>query len=215
MRLGRILTVLVLASLVYAAFFWAAPGGRAPDAFDPGRMATFETEVLQSIYDRNDLLAFIGTVRLLREQHRFPWWQAASAAYRRSRALTTIANRPNRYEVVLPDLEAALTVERDWRQATFDPVAAARAELEWRQALRQPQYNSESRISDLMAEELALRYGTSPADVRAAAQARTAALRMLETSTEPPDWFAVEEQLDSAYRALRDGVRTSRPSPTS
>jgi len=210
-RIGRIITLLAIAAVAYAVFMATPSGGRTPDAFDPARVASFETAVLKGLKERNDFAIVAGTVRLLREQQRYSWWQAVTAGYPRARALTTLAQRQNRFEVVLPQLESSLAVEQRWRQASFSPGDAARAELRWRTALRQPQINSDGRIADMMADELALRYRTSAADMRGAAQARTSALRMLDEAGDSPDWDAVEADLASAYRALLEAIRVARP----
>jgi hypothetical protein len=205
MRIGRVILVMILAAGVFVVFFVTPPGGRT-SPFDPDRLGALETESWRALEARSDLRVFWANVRFLRELHRYPWSRAISAGFYRTRAVTTVANRPNRFEVVLPDLEAAFATEQAWREAAFDPAHAARAELRWWAARRTPALNPAGQVAELMAEELALRYGSAVPEMRAAALSRTEALRLLDDGGEFPDWQAVEARLTSAYRSLLDAI---------
>jgi hypothetical protein len=79
------------------------------------------------------------------------------------------------YERVLPDLERAYTIERQWLDARFDPAAAARAELAWWVARRTPGQNSGEHVGQLIANEYALLYEVPREGLRDAATLRAPA----------------------------------------
>ena len=53
--------------------------------------------------------------------------------------------------MVLPDLEHAYAIAKDWTGATYDPSAVARAELAWWIARRDPAARSPENVGALIA----------------------------------------------------------------
>src|SRR5262249_54977139 len=106
------------------------------------------------------------------------------------------------YEIVLPDLEAAYAKARSWTDAAYDPRAVARAELAWWVARRVPGQNSPEQVGDLIAQEYALLYETTPAVVAEAARLRAQAAALRDQQASAPDWGRISQLLLQSYREL-------------
>lgn len=205
-RLFVITLVVVLLGLVYA-FFWAPPGPRTLRAFDPDRTAALELRMWQSYYERRNVRLFADLVTMGHEQYRYPWAKATIAAYHLARAAATFANLKSDYEQVLPDLERAYTIAKDWTHAGFDPAAVARAELAWWVARRVPGQNSPEQVGQLIADENALLYEVPRERVLEGSILRARAGRLRDEGGERADWAEVARLLQQSYRSLHAGVR--------
>jgi hypothetical protein len=206
----RLIMIALLAGAVYSAFFWI-PAHPAPDGvFDARYVAAQETASWQAVRAKQEFAVYFNVVRMLREQHRYTWFRAAQAGFYLTRATTTFANLHSRYEQVLPDLEAAATIEKDWRHETFDPADAARAQLNWWVARKRRDTNTVDRIGALIVEEYSVRYPRSGGGTSEAAFQRAQALKLMEEGGIDPDWTQVSSLLTQSYRAL--GLALARPS---
>ena len=110
---------------------------------------------------------------------------------------------------MLPDLEAAYGKVRSWTGAGFDPRAVARAELAWWEARRIPGRNSPEQVGQLIADEYALLYETSPARMAVAAQLRAEAAALRDVRAEEPDWTTVARLLQQSYHELKLALATA------
>jgi hypothetical protein len=204
----RLLLVTALVTGIGGYVLCAAPSGpRSIRVFDPDRMAALELDMWQAYYRKEKVRLFRGLVTMLHEQNRYSWARAAQAGFHLARAAATFAELRADYEQVLPDLERAYTIERDWLGASFDPRAVARAELAWWVARRIPGRNSAEQVGDLIAEENALLYGVPKARVLAASVLRARAGRLRDEGGEHADWGAVSRLLVESYRALHAAVQ--------
>ena len=205
-RVFIVITVVLLLGLAYA-IFWAPPGPRTLRAFDPDRSAALELRMWQSYYARRNVRLFADLVMLGHEQYRYPWAKATIAAFHLARAAATFAKLRSDYEQVLPDLERAYTIARDWTHAGFDPKAVARAELAWWVARRVPGQNSAEQVGQLIADENALLYEVPRERVLEASILRARAGRLRDEGGERADWAEVARLLQQSYRALHAGVQ--------
>jgi hypothetical protein len=203
---GRLVFAAVLAGCVYFGFFAVPPGPRAEGQFDPARLASSEVELWKAARGHEEFGVYMSLVSVLREQHRYSWFRAAQASYYLGRATTAFVDMRGRYEHLLPDLEDAATIERDWMQASFDPTAVARAQLTWWVTRRMPNLNSVDQIAPLIADDYALRYDVPARLVMDAAQRRATALNLAETGGLDPDWATVTSLLTESNRALQQGL---------
>ena len=89
---------------------------------------------------------FLDLVTLTHEQYRYPWAKAVRAGFYLGRAAATFGTLRSDYEQVLPDLQRAYAIAKDWTSARFDPAAVARAELAWWVARRVPGQNSPDQV---------------------------------------------------------------------
>ena len=115
------------------------------------------------------------------------------------------------YETVLPDLERAYEIAKDWTGESFDPEAVAKAELGWWVARRIPGQDSSEQIGRLIAEEYALLYQVPVARVLEASTLRARAGALRDEGGEHADWPEVSRLLVQSFRLLHEAVR-SRPS---
>jgi hypothetical protein len=203
LRPFRLLMLATLAFGIYMGFF-AVPGSQPGlAAFDPETVAKHETDVWRSAEAGEEFAIFPSLTLKLREQHRYSWFRAAQASYFLSRATYQFVGMTNRFERVLPDLERAAAVERAWRDAEFDPAAAARAQLTWWVTAKVPNLSQTDDIAALVAEDYAVRYGRPAGDFLAAARYQAEAARVREQSEADPDWPGIEKLLIESYRALQ------------
>jgi hypothetical protein len=135
---------------------------------------------------------------MLREQYRYPWAIASLEAFHLARAAARFADRTAGDDAVLRDLEAAYAKARSWTGAAFDPHAVARAELAWWVARRTAGQNSPEQVGRLIAEEYALLYETTPANVGAAALLRAQAAALRDAQAGRPDWTEIGRVLRAA-----------------
>jgi hypothetical protein len=206
MRRGLILAVAIAVGLAYAVT--AAPAGpRSLRVFDPDRVADLEIDMWQAYYAKQKFRLFKGLVVSLHDQNRYSWSKATIAAFYLARAAATFGDLRSNYEQVLPDLERAYTIARDWNGAHFDPAAVARAELAWWVARRQPGQNSPEQIGALIADENALLYEIARDRVLSASILRARAGWLRDQGGDRADWVEVSRLLHQSYRELHSGVR--------
>lgn len=198
--------LLLLAGL-YALVIAHPSGPRSLRVFDPDRTAALELDMWQAYYAKENLRLFRGLVTLTHEQYRYPWATSARASFYLARAAATFGNARGNYEVVLPDLERAYAIARDWSGARFDPTAVARAELAWWVARREPGENSAEQVGVLIARENALLYEVPFDRVLRASTLRARAGKLRDDGGAAADWNEVGRLLTESYRALREAVR--------
>jgi hypothetical protein len=184
----------------------APPGPRSLRVFDPDRMASLELDMWQAYYKKERLRLFRGLVTMLHEQNRYSWFRASQAGFHLARAAARFGDMRDDYERVLPDLERAYTIERQWLDAGFDPAAVARAELAWWVARRIPGQNSGEQVGQLIADEYALLYEVPRERVRDAATLRARAGRLRDEGGDRADWDSVSKLLHDSYRSLHTAL---------
>ena len=210
-RRRRLLAGFLLAVAAVTLWGTAAPGGpRTLRRFDPDRTADLELRMWQAYYGKERARLFGLLVTMLREQHHYSWATATREGFYLARAAATFGDARANYDVVLPDLERAFGIAKDWVQAGFDPAALSRAELAWWVARRIPGKNDPENVGGLMAEAYAQLYEVPRARVLNAAvlRARAAALRDAEAAA--PNWGEIGRLLRESYRDLHD--RLNQPS---
>lgn len=207
---GRLLMAVILGLLVYTAFYALPPGEPGDGRFDPDRVAAIELEVWKATKAQDELSVFLNLTTQLREEHHYSWFRAAQAGFYMARATTTFAELRGRYERVLPDLEDAATIHRNWVNAGFDPAAVARAQLTWWVTRRLPNLNSVDQVAPLIAEEYALRYRISAGAANEAAIRRADAALLFDSGGHDPNAAAVTKLLAESYRSLQRAILQAR-----
>lgn len=203
LRPFRLLVMAGLVALVYFGFFSIPGGARDAAAFDPDVLAAREVDVWKAAKARDDFATYISVVQMLREQQRYNWFRAVQAGYYLSEATGEFAGLTTRFERVLPDLEAAATIERDWRGASYRPNEVARAQLDWWVTLRRPNLTSNTDVPRLVAEDYGLRYGVDASEMEESAAFRTEAVKLRDSSRNDPDWPTITKLLAKSNRSLR------------
>lgn len=203
-----VLAFVAAVSLALAyAFFWTPPGPRTLRAFDPDRTAALELSMWQAYYQKRNVRLFADLVTMGHEQYRFPWATAARHAFHLARAAATFAKIRSGYEQVLPDLERAHTIAKDWTGAGFDPRAVAQAELAWWVARRTPGQDSAEQVGQLIADDNALLYEVPRERVLHASLLRARAGKLRDEGGERADWAEVGRLLQQSYRSLHTAVQ--------
>ncbi len=201
------LALLALVAVMTYVLVDAPAGPRALRTFDPDRTAALELDMWQAYYAKDRLRLFNGLVTLLHEQNRYSWGRAIQASFYLARAASQFSELRSEYEQVLPDLERAYTIERDWLGAGFNPTAVARAELAWWVARRVRGQDSPENVGALMAVENALLYEVPIENVRAASILRARAGRLRDEAGDRADWTEVGRLLHESYRELHTAVQ--------
>jgi hypothetical protein len=175
--------------------------------FDPDRMADLEVDMWQAYYAHENVRLFRGLLTLLHEQYRYSWSKAVVAGFHLARAARTFGDARSDYERVLPDLERAYAIARDWTGSSFDPAAVSRAELAWWVARRIEGRNSAEQVGALIAEENALFFEVPAHRVLAASILRARAGRLRDEAGAQADWATVSQLLHQSYRDLHAAVQ--------
>lgn len=199
-----------LGLFVYTVFFATPTGAHGAGDFDPEELASRQTAVWQSVRAHEEFALYVNVVRMLREEHQYTWYKAAVAGYYLSKAMSEFTEMKQRFERVLPDLQAAAEIERDWHQAKFDPALAARAQLTWWVTRKLPNLNGSDNVAPLTAQDLAVRYQISTERMMPAAALLLQAADLRDTSAIDPDWNTITKILIESNKALRGALRQTR-----
>ena len=207
---GRIILVLALALVAYAGFVSAPEGKHVDGDFDAEVVATNEVAAWQAAKAHEDFSVFFSLVSMEREQNQYTWFRAAQAGFYLSRATTTFTDLHSRYERVLPDLEAAAAIEKDWMDGAFDPAAVARAQLDGWVARRMPNLNSVENVAGFIGKQYSLRYHLPEDRVMAAATLRAEATALVDEGGSDPDWKTITKRLTDSYNSLHGALQQAR-----
>jgi hypothetical protein len=208
MRRLLLLVVVLLSggAIFYAVAIHTPRGPRSLRVFDPDRMADLELRMWQAYYAKEKVRLFALLVTMLHEQNRYPWAKATRAGFHLARAAATFGDARSDYERVLPDLERAYAIARDWNRAGFDPKEVARAELAWWAARRKPGASTVENVGALIAEEYSLLYEVPRERVAPAAARRAEAAALRDGGGANADWPTISRILEDSYRQLRTAV---------
>lgn len=203
----RLFVLGVLGFIVYAGFFALPSNATGPGDFDPELTAKYEVSAWQAGLVREDWSAFVNCTLLQRELHRYSWFRAAQTGFALSRVIMQFPHMTARYERVLPGLEEVAAVEKAWKNANFDPSAAAQSQLNgWSAARDVRQPGSMERAMSETAKDYGYRYGLPPEYLHTVASARAEAFRMIFTAHADPDWNTITQFLTSSYATLKTTV---------
>ena len=206
-RVGVVAAVLAAFAIAFA--LTPPRGPRSMRQFNAVRLADLEVRMWQAYYDKERVRLFGLLVTLLHEQYHYSWATATVQGFHLARAAATFGDLTKDYDVVLPDLEAAYDKVRSWTGATFDARAVARAELAWWVARRIPGQNSPEHVGQLIAQEYALLYETSPENMTAAALLRAEAGALRDAQAGHPDWIRIARLLQESYRELAQALASA------
>jgi len=210
-RKGILLAAAAAMAALYYGLFIATPSGpRTLRAFDPDRTAALELDMWQAYYDKRNARLFTDLIVLTHEQNRYPWAKATRASFHLARAAATFAKIRSDYEQVLPDLQRAYTIARDWTGAGFDPGSVAKAELAWWVARRVPGQDSPDHVGALIADLNAQLYEAPRERVLEASVLRARAGKLRDNGGANADWVEVSRLLQAYYRSLHQAVNQGR-----
>lgn len=220
MRPKRVLALLLLMALAGGAYWFLVlqipPGPRSARAFDPDRLAQQEVDMWRAYYNRENVNLFRTLVTALREQFNYPWSKAGKAGYHLARAASAFGRSTGPYEHVLPDLEKAYVISRDWTGAGYDPAQVARAELAWWVARREPTQRDPANVGRLITVLYSRFYEIPEDQVREAGLLRAQAANLRDRGGLNPDWPEIGRLLQRSYRSLHaafEGKAPTVPAP--
>ncbi len=198
--------VVLIAALAYAALL-PPQGPRSLRRFDAARLADLELGMWQAYYAKEKVRLFSLLVTTLREQYHYSWAAAVREGFYLARAAAVFGDARGNYEaLVLPDLERAFALAKDWVRAGFDPPAVARAELAWWVARRVPGENSPEHVGALMGHAYALLYEAPESAMLQPAVLRAQAARMRDEQAQHPDWETISKLLRESYGKLHSAL---------
>lgn len=203
-RPSRLLTVAVLAFLVYTGFYAVPDNAPGPAAFDPEVVAGHEASAWQAALVREEFSSMVSCILYQRELHRLSWFRAAESGMALARAMGQFVLMTDRYHRVVPELESVATIERTWKASEFDAAAVGRRHGLWLATLRDRRQasNTGQAVSE-MAEDLGLRFGIPAAYTLPVATDRTEAYRQFLAHGATPDWDHTRLLLTRAYTTLQ------------
>jgi hypothetical protein len=202
-KIVAIIFLLGIGAAVWGLGIQVPSGPRSARAFDPDRLADLEVDMWRAYYEKENVALFRSLLVALREQFRYPWSKAARAGYHLARAAADFGKASNNYERVLPDLEKAYAISRDWTGAGFDPDQVARAELAWWVARREPSQRDPANVGRLIGVVYARFYELPEDKVREAGLLRARAADLRDRGGVNPNWPEVSRLLHESYRSLR------------
>jgi hypothetical protein len=174
--------------------------------FNPERLTDLEVGLWKAYYAKQRVRLFSLLVTLLHEQYHYSWATATREGFHLAHAAATFGDLHGNYDSVLPDLEAAYAMTKDWTHADFDPHAVAKAELAWWVQRRVTGHNSAEEIGALIADEYALLYETSHTRVADAAMLRAQAAALRDAQAASPDWDRIQHLLLQSYTELQSAL---------
>ena len=203
-------TVLWILVVLFAAaavgFLFLPAGKQDPRRFDPDRSAALEVAMWRAYYDKRHVALMTDLVTMVRERYGCSWARATRMGFYIARAAARFGDMRSDYDRVLPDLEAAYRIARDWTGASYDPASVARAELAWWVARRVPGEDSPEQVGGLMADLNAQLYGVPRDRVLEASILRARAGKLRDAGGARAAWSEVSRLLQQSYRSLHAAV---------
>ena len=202
-KIVAVFLLLAAGAAVWGLGIYAPPGPRSARAFDPDRLADLEVDMWRAYYEKEKVALFKSLLIALREQFRYPWAKSARAGYHLAKAASDFGKASGNYERVLPDLQIAYTISREWTGANFDPAQVARAELDWWVARREPSQRDPANVGRLISVVYAKFYEVPEEKVKEAGLLRARAADLRDRGGVNPNWGEVSRLLHESYRSLR------------
>ncbi len=178
-----------------AAVRASARRSKAHRAFAPLRIGRLECAAWVAYYRREWLALLISSVGLTRHMFGLPWPATLRGAWLVLRANQLWAPHPdNDPEGARATMERFYRLVARYHNETFDPAEAAVLEVRWWRVHREHQHGEsldEGPLIDALSALYGYVYGTSQAQVRAAAEQRALAMRYSD------QWVAAGRDLAS------------------
>ena len=178
-------------------------------AFDPDRVAYYETEGWRAYYDRKWPRLLRLLVALCHQQFRIPYPQALLAAYYVTRASAAWVPVDHDETKVLGFYERFYRQARRYSGLRFDPARATRLELRYNDDHRRLTGSEDKApLLQTLTELHAELFGLEPAAVAESARYRLEALNAVDRITShrstdvDADWRSVDDNLRACYRSI-------------
>ena len=205
----RILLLITIVLLGYAAFDLFAPRTSRMRSFDPNEVARLETAMWRSYYDKQQLRLYNQMTELLRSQYNLPFIRSNTVAYQAANAAFVFKGGHNRqeYERALPYLVSFYTAIRKISDIPFDVDRASRLELEWWIIHRQRDQHAPGDLASALAALSAELYQMPAERFAEHAKLRSEAMTIRDTKAESggvteADWARIDQLLHASWQSL-------------
>ncbi|HVO41713.1 MAG TPA: hypothetical protein VMT34_03775 [Aggregatilineales bacterium] len=183
-------------------------------AFDPDRVAHFETEGWRAYYDHNWLRMLWLILRVNQEQFNIPFPVSLLASYYIVRASAGWVPVDHDPAVILALHEKYYAIARRYSGLAFDPIEAARLEEQyWEVHRRLSGQPDKTEFIQTMTDLHSTIFGITPEQASESAERRVLANNTVDritsrTSTDPAaDWRQIEAYLQDCYRSIARAMR--------
>ena len=211
----RILLLITIVLLGYAAFDLFAPRTSRMRSFDPNEVARLETAMWRSYYDKQQLRLYNQMTELLRSQYNLPFIRSNTVAYQAAKAAFVFKGGHNRqeYERALPYLVSFYTAIRKISDIPFDVDRASRLELEWWIIHRQRDQHAPGDLASALAALSAELYQMPAERFAEHAKLRSEAMTIRDTKAESggvteADWARIDQLLHASWQSLFNAVNS-------
>ena len=214
LSLKKILVVLLVTAIGYAAYDLFIPRTSRMRSFDPDNVAALETAMWRSYYSKQQVKLYNQMTELLRTQYNLPFIRSNAVAYQAARAAFVFKEGHNRaeYEKALPYLISFYASIHKVSDIHFDVDRAARLELEWWIIHRQRAEHAPGDLARALADLSSELYQLPPERFAEHARLRAEAMTIRDTKAEAggvteADWARIDELLHESWKSLKDVVR--------
>lgn len=215
MSARRLLILLPVAVVAWAAIDLSRPPSGDLRKYDPVEVARLETEMWRSYYDRRQVDLFRQLAELVRSQYQLPYLRSYLTAYYAGHAAFVFKDGKSRgdYEKALPDIERFY---RAVLRPPADPPEAARMELEWWIVHRERTSRPPGALEHSLAQLQAAIYGGGAARFEEHARYRAEAMTLRDdkaagAGVTPDDWNRIDELLRRSWSSHRQAVHKQEP----
>ncbi|MDX2032460.1 MAG: hypothetical protein SF339_17425 [Blastocatellia bacterium] len=202
--------LLVGAWMIYENFTGRASHMRD---FDPKQVASLETEMWRSYYDRERVKLFNQLAELMRTQYHMSFTKSNSVAYQAARAAFVFKDGKKRedYEQALPHLVNFYQAIREGSDIPFDVQKAAKLELEWWIIHRQRDKYDKGDLDRALAELPAEIYQLPADRLMKHARLRQEAMTLRDKraaagGVSETDWKKIDAMLQESWLSLWEEV---------
>jgi hypothetical protein len=200
---------LVLSIAALAAAYFSYPRRADLRAFDATTMARLESSMWRDYYEKRYLALFNDLYDVSRNEYGFSPLDSVELAVQAARAAKTFQPSTSRAEAeeALPMLVSYYGLMAEATKAPVEVEDVARTELAWWQARREQVPTQQYGI--IIARVATMLYGIDNDDIRRFGEQRAEAMAFRDVrgaEITEADWTRITEQLEVAYRLLKNGL---------
>jgi hypothetical protein len=213
---GRRMFGVFLSLGALAAAYFSYPRHADLTAFDAATMARLESSMWRDYYEKRYVALFGDLYSVSRDEYGFSPLDSVELAVTAARAAKTFQPSTSRAEAeaALPMLVSYFGILAEAAKAPLEVDDVARTELAWWQARREEVPTKQYGL--IIARVATMLYGVDNEDVRRFGEQRAEAMAYRDArgaDITEADWARITEQLEVAYRLLKNALATTSPAP--
>jgi len=213
-RALKLFVLIFLLVAVWAVYDLYAPRTAHLREFDGNEVASLETAMWRSYYEKRRFSLFTELGELLRTQYHMPFFRSNLVAFYAAKAAFVFKDGKQRsdYEKALPDLIKFYQAIRNMSDIPFDVNRAAQLELEWwiihRERAKHPPGDLDRSLAELQAEIYHIPVDRLMEHGRLRAEAMTIRDNKAEAGgVSEQDWNKIDELLHQSWGSLARVVK--------